>query len=367
MKNPLSHKPKKSYENTIRVLCWSASAAASFLVAEAIVFLNMEKSQIEFHKDEDIFLECHTDWVDMLPEAIVTHSDLFNGRRLEVSHVSGHVNTAQKGDYTLTYSAKFGRKTAQTTRIVHVVDNTPPVITLQTKDGYFVTDFLDYEEEGVTVIDNHDGDISANVRAQHCGETILYTAQDSSGNETSIVRDIPYKDIEAPVITLSGQKHVYLQQGSEWVEPGYMVVDNYDTEVSNISIESSLDVNQIGDYTIKYIAKDAAGNESQIERLVSIIDKNADNVIYLTFDDGPSPYTMDLLDILDRYGNQIELGKPIGSDEKNNKTTFLSFMTKDEAYEEATKLTELAIKSIENIPNNIELCELGYYLLNRKK
>ncbi len=72
-------------------------------------------------------------------------------------------------------------------------------------------------------------------------------------------------------------------------------------------------------------------------------------------------------DILDRYGNQNNLGKPIGSDEKNNKTTFLSFMTKDEAYNEAKRLTELAIKSIENIPNNRELCELGYYLLNRKK
>lgn len=301
MKNPLSDKPKRSYKNTIRLLCWGAATSASFLLAELVVLLNIEHCQIEFHKDEDIYLECFSEWNDTLPEAIVTHSDLFNGKRLEVTRIKGDVDTSRIGDYTLTYAAKFWRKEVTTTRVVHIVDTTPPKITLHSDEEYFVTDFLDYKEEGFKAVDNHDGDISSKVSAHHCGDSILYTVQDRSGNETSVTRPIPFRDVEPPALTLKGEAHMYLQEGEEWVDPGYHVVDNYDIEVTDVTMESNVDSSQIGEYTVAYVAKDAAGNISRVERTVHIIDKNADNVIYLTFDDGPSPYTMDLLDILDKY------------------------------------------------------------------
>ena len=293
--------PKKSYKSLIRVLGWGCGAAASLLTAEIVVLLNIERSKIEFHKNEDVFIECHSEWTDTLPEAIVTHSDLFAGKRLEVTHVSGEVDVTKVGEYKLTYSAKFGRQKVETSRIVHVIDKTPPVITLNTKEGYYVTDFLDYEEEGFSAIDNHDGDVSSQVQITHCGTDILYTVKDKSGNETSVSRPIPFRDVEPPVISLSGDEHVYIQQGTEYIEPGYLVVDNYDVEVNDVVVNSNLDNSRVGEYLITYTAKDAAGNESSVERIVSVIDKNADNMIYLTFDDGPSPYTKQLLDILDKY------------------------------------------------------------------
>ena len=301
MKPKQTEPPKKSCNSLIRVLGWGCGAAASVLIAELVVLLNIERSKIEFHKNEDLFIECFTDWQEILPEAIVTHSDLFSGRQLEVKRVSGQVDTTKVGDYTLTYSAKFGRNRVETTRVVHVVDTTAPNITLKTKDGYFVTDFATYEEEGFVAMDNHDGDISSSVQATHCGETILYTVSDSSGNETSISRPIPFKDVEAPAITLNGSAQMYLQQGEEWIDPGCFAVDNYDAELPEPVVTSNLDNTRLGDYLITYTVRDASGNETSVGRIVTVIDKNADNMIYLTFDDGPSPYTMELLDILDKY------------------------------------------------------------------
>ena len=57
-------------------------------------------------------------------------------------------------------------------------------------------------------------------------------------------------------------------------------------------------------------------------------------------------------DLLDKYGDEKALGKPVGSDAKNDKTTCLSFISKEDAFEKARHLTEEAISSIKNIPNN---------------
>ena len=72
-------------------------------------------------------------------------------------------------------------------------------------------------------------------------------------------------------------------------------------------------------------------------------------------------------DLLDKYGDEKALGKPVGSDAKNDKTTCLSFISKEDAFEKAKRLTEEAVSSIKNIPNNEALSSLAYFLLNRKK
>jgi len=70
-------------------------------------------------------------------------------------------------------------------------------------------------------------------------------------------------------------------------------------------------------------------------------------------------------DVLDRIGSAEELGKPIGSDAKNEKTTFLSFMDVDAAKAYAAKVTEEACTAIRKYENSETLCELAEYLLHR--
>ncbi len=71
-------------------------------------------------------------------------------------------------------------------------------------------------------------------------------------------------------------------------------------------------------------------------------------------------------DILDRYGDADSLGKPVGSDAKNMKTTFLNFMDVDKAMEYAKKITEEACKAISKYDNSETLIAFANMLLDRK-
>lgn len=57
-------------------------------------------------------------------------------------------------------------------------------------------------------------------------------------------------------------------------------------------------------------------------------------------------------DILDEYGDEIELGKPINSDIRNDKTTYLSINGKDKSQEDIDKLSNNAISAVSSLGNN---------------
>lgn len=70
-------------------------------------------------------------------------------------------------------------------------------------------------------------------------------------------------------------------------------------------------------------------------------------------------------DILDVTGVEAALGKPIGSDAEENKTTFVTLYGIENAREEAVKLTDKAMKILGRFDNNEFLIELTKYLLDR--
>ena len=76
-------------------------------------------------------------------------------------------------------------------------------------------------------------------------------------------------------------------------------------------------------------------------------------------------------DILDVTASEEELGKPVGSDQKNGKTTVFSFMTIDEAEKEMKMLINdaiCAIKKYYHDENGIcSLVELAKYMIERTK
>ena len=72
-------------------------------------------------------------------------------------------------------------------------------------------------------------------------------------------------------------------------------------------------------------------------------------------------------DILDVTGSFEELGKPIGSDSKQDKSTYISLMGLEKSKDEAEKLTNEAISILDNFENSDFLKELTMELLTRKK
>lgn len=72
-------------------------------------------------------------------------------------------------------------------------------------------------------------------------------------------------------------------------------------------------------------------------------------------------------DILDKEGDAALLGKATGSDEKSSKTTYLSFMTTEQAREAAKEVTKNACGCILGYEGSGILCDFAEYMLCRNK
>ena len=110
--------------------------------------------------------------------------------------VSGTVGT-KLGDYTLTYTATDPEgNTATATRLVHVVDTTPPVIELNGPEHFYVTEGVAYEDP-VTAVDNVDGVVPVTRNAHPNPQpgdvkTVTYSATDAAGNMAVASRQMHY-------------------------------------------------------------------------------------------------------------------------------------------------------------------------------
>ena len=72
-------------------------------------------------------------------------------------------------------------------------------------------------------------------------------------------------------------------------------------------------------------------------------------------------------DILDVIGTQEELGKPVLSDEKNQKSTYVTIYGVDESIKIVKRLSAEAVELLENFGDMAEfLVELTKYLIDRK-
>lgn len=241
----------------------------------------------------------------------VTGTLLFrNGWEPDVEiHPEGRVDETTLGRQAVTYTAQYHGMTASVSRIVRIVDTRSPVITLHTDRDYVPTPDAPYQEEGYSAYDNRDGDITHRVvRQEHFGY-VTYSVLDSSGNPAYVRREIPEYDFTAPELTLAGEPEMTIYAGTEFDDPGCWAIDNVDGDISRrVTAEGEVIWYKKGTYILTYTAADSFGNEAEAKRTVHVVARPrtetvypGNKVIYLTFDDGPGPYTMELLELLDSY------------------------------------------------------------------
>ncbi len=72
-------------------------------------------------------------------------------------------------------------------------------------------------------------------------------------------------------------------------------------------------------------------------------------------------------DILDEIGNVEEIGKPVGSDEKNKKTTYISLYGLEKAKADVDGFSKEAEEILNSISDNEFLVNLLNYMVTRKK
>ena len=106
-------------------------------------------------------------------------------------------------------------------------------------------------------------------------------------------QNITVKDKIPPEIHLNEGNTVYLQNFDNLAskDPGVIVTDNYDKD-----LKAKRDINKISEteYEFVYTATDSSGNVTIQKRRMIL----AKGEVYLTFDDGPSDVTNEVLNVL---------------------------------------------------------------------
>ena len=270
--------------------------------------------------DPAVTLEYGTTYTDPGAEAMAYGSILKkDGVAVDVT-VESNVDTAKVGSYKVTYTASYKDATKTLERTVLVVDTQAPVISLITDPDHYTLPGQPYEEEGFSALDGYDGDVTDRVQREVTDTEVIYTVTDAAGNKAQIRRTIVYNDPEPPVLTLNGDAEITITAGSKYNEPGFTAVDNCDGDIQAlVTVSGSVDIWTAGTYTLTYTVADSYGNTATATRTVTVKAKSnsggnnsgsntgggkvdgTGKTIYLTFDDGPSDYTLELLEVLAKY------------------------------------------------------------------
>lgn len=109
----------------------------------------------------------------------------------------------------------------------------------------------------------------------------------------AVTRTVNVVDTTAPVINMQGGSSLYVENFNnlESIDPGVVVTDNYDKEVKAKRERHKISETE---YEFVYTATDLSGNIAIAKRRIL----KATGVIYLTFDDGPSDITPEVLNVL---------------------------------------------------------------------
>ncbi len=285
------------------------STAVLLAAAGASVLLNKQEIAITVNGQNPLHVEAGTVFRD--PGATARRrGSIYRmfGYDLDVA-ATGNVDTSRPGEYQVEYSADDEHETKMIIRKVIVEDTTPPEIILtEDPDAYTLYDHP-FEEIGFVASDICDGNLTDKVVSEEKDGVVYYTVTDAAGNIGKAERKIVYDDRKGPVIDLiTGNEIVWYAADGDYKDQ-FTAIDDLDGDISDQVKVIGTIKSEPGDYTLTYTVKDAHGNESKAERLVHVqlMQVNSGPVaedgktIYLTFDDGPGPYTNQLLDILAKY------------------------------------------------------------------
>ena len=295
----------------------------------------------------------------------ITIEDIFGNKMIfkTISNIDTSKNSINKLDYI--YKDNFFSFRIKQNIIVKDIES-PKIILNGDKEEYFCPNSK-YKEQGYKAYDNVDKDITNLVKVKKYSDKIIYSVTDSSGNKSKVTRFIKKGDDEKPVITLNGDKDIFIPLGGEYIDEGISAIDNCDQDItSKVKVTNNIDNTKVGDYKIKYQVKDNSNNKSTITRNIKVREPLEPNTIYLTFDDGPRDGTTDkILDILK---------------EKDVKATF--FVTSNgsddlirRAYNEGHSLGihtsshryDLIYASIDNYYNDLKIVENRIFNITGKK
>ena len=299
------HKKKKTRSGSAGMIAFLVLAALS-----ALLFgLNGEKSEVLMLGDEEMNVEYGSEFVDPCVEIVRTGKVFKFMNETELVPAVEQMTTDTLGKFKIHYLVVNDGEEQRFERIVNVVDTTPPAITVTDPEGTEGGSWMNgFSEPEISAYDLVDGDLSDAVQITHLDGKVIYSVADAQGNEAVLERTPPQGSV-APEIMLTGGSDYTFTAAMDWVEPGYSVIDSDGTDLSElVQVSGYVTPYKLGDYTLSYQLSNSRGDTLRASRTVHVVAaerKEAvipeQKTIYLTFDDGPGPYTDQLLDLLAKY------------------------------------------------------------------
>ena len=223
-------------------------------------------------------------------------------------HIQNNVDNTKLGEYHIDYIYNHKVFTLK----VFVDDTTPP----------------QYETINTKILKNESVDPKSLVKnIQDDSKTIIYFKENYIFNEVKtyrvdiIVEDeyenktekhayvlVEEKDVQAP--TIQGLDKLTILVGDAInLKEGVIVEDDHDKNPILTIDDSSLNMRKVGEYEVFYHVEDHYGNKEVYSRIVEVLSQYANRdtkkdgmkTCYLTFDDGPSSNTGEVLKILEQY------------------------------------------------------------------
>ena len=94
-------------------------------------------------------------------------------------------------------------------------------------------------------------------------------------------RNIKIIDDISPIIKLDGDQIMEISINKEYIEPGYKAIDEYDGDITEkVEVNGKVDTTNYGEYIIKYKVKDNNNNQTEINRIVKVIDEEKPKIIW---------------------------------------------------------------------------------------
>jgi PKD repeat protein len=204
--------------------------------------------------------------------------------------------------YNVTDAA--GNQADEVRRIVIVTpDKTAPDLVVPEPETIYVEvfDATFTTPDAVLAEDLVDGDLlsevqkTTNLNVNVIGTyEVTYSVTDQSGNTATVKRYVVVEDKTNPVMALIGNATVTHEVGTAYTDEDVTLSDNYYTEAqlrNVLIVQSNLDINTLGTYTIVYTLTDPSGNGPvTVTRTVIVVDTQNPAVTL----NGKDPYVMEV-------------------------------------------------------------------------
>ena len=168
---------------------------------------------------------------------------------------------------------------------ISIIYNTLPRLQLNGPQNMVISYRDEYEEQGV-IVKNATGNymskikIDSNIDTKKIGNYYVDYSLKIGGKTLHVRRNVKVVDDINPVIKLKGEQIIKISINKQYIEPGYIAIDEYDGDITNkVQITGEIDAENYGEYVLTYKATDNSNNQTEVNRIIKVVDEIKPKII----------------------------------------------------------------------------------------